>query len=728
MITKLFRFSLLAALLFCSSTISAITLQDAVLSGSRPSSLPEMVNSIDGENYYCVDGNSKINLVSYRTGEVVKTVFDAATSRNCPFKTFEGFYISPDETKILLYVNSTPVYRHSFKAKFYVYEIKRNNMKPLSTTDFQEIPTFSPDGRMVAFVVDNNVWIKKLDFDIEVQVTTDGKKNEIINAVPDWVYQEEFGMLNSFAFNNESTVLCFIKWDESKVPLFKFPLYEGFCNRKSEYRYYPGEFEYKYPVAGETNSTVQVLSYDIDNRKTKVLDIPMDADGYIPAIRFAGATDKLMVTTLNRNQNFLTIHAANPMSTVSKVVYKEQSKSWISIDKFLDNLNCADESFVVWSDRSGFGHIYKYSISGNLLSQITKGDWMVTKYYGYDTATASHYFQCTKDDVTGRSVYRLNAKGVLTKVAAQPGTNSATFSGNMNYFILCHSDYTTPPVYTMWNARTSKKLRTLESNKEYASKYCAPGIPVKEPITIQASGYSLNGYVIKPAGFDPSCRYPVILSQYSGPASQMVLNRWSFDWEQYAALQGYVVVRVDGRGTGGRGKEWESLVYMKLGQLEAADQVLVADYMAKQSYVDSSRIGIWGWSYGGYSVLMAMSRADSKFAAGVSIAPVTDWRFYDTIYTERYMRTPQQNYTGYDAASAINAIPNLKGRLLIMAGTADDNVHLTNTINYVSELLSQNKFCDMLLYPNMDHSIKTCDARFVLYSKVFDFFDNNLKK
>lgn len=724
--SNIIREALLLFATMLSVSASALSLQDAVLSQKTPASIPAMVNSIDGENFYQADGNSKINLVSYKTGAVVKTVFDAATSRNCPFKEFDGFVISPDETKILLYVDSRPIYRHSFKAKYYVFEIKRNNMKPLSKTDYQEIPTFSPDGRMVAYVVDNNVWLNKLDFDIEIAVTTDGKKDNIINGVPDWVYQEEFGMLNSLNFNEESTVLCFLKWDESDVRSFSFPLYEGFCDRKKDFSIYPGEFVYKYPVAGERNSTVKVVSYDVDTRKSKEINIPMTENGYIPDIRFAGKSDKLMVMTLNREQNELNIFNANPFSTVSKNVYKEQSKSWISIGMVLDNIRYSDDSFVIWSDKSGWGHLYKYSVSGNLLRQLTKGDWSVTAYYGYDAVANAYYFQTTQDGAVNRTVSKLDAKGLITKITTGQGTNSAIFSGNMNYYILRYSNFTTPDSYTMWTTK-GKKLRDLELNGEYARKYCADGIPQKEAITIPVGDYSLNGYIIKPLGFSASKRYPVILSQYSGPSSQMVLNKWNFDWEQYAAMQGYVIVCVDGRGTFGRGKDWESKVYMNLGRLEAEDQIATARYMARQPYVDADKIGIYGWSYGGYETLMAMSQHDSPFAAGVAIAPVTDWRFYDSIYTERYMRTPQQNGAGYDSSSAINAIPQLKGRLLIMAGTADDNVHLTNTLQYVSEMHSHNKICDMMLYPNMDHSIRTCEARFVLYRKVLDFFDNNLK-
>lgn len=717
--------SAVAALALFANSAHALQISDFTLSGSRPERPQKMVSAADGTFYYQMTDNSKIEKIDYKTGKSLGAVFDSSTARNCSIKSWDGFIMSEDESKILLYTNVESIYRYSFKAEYYVFEVKRNNMKPLTAKGQVEIATFSPDARMVGFVYENNIYLKKLDYDTEVAVTTDGKIGEIINGVPDWVYQEEFGMLNSLAFSSDNTTLSYLKWNERDVPTYTFPIYEGVCNRHKEYSKYPGEFSYKYPVAGEANSIVTVNNYDVETRKTKQIKLP-DNVYYIANIKYAPSPDRLMVMTLNRDQNSLQLFAVNPKSTVSKLVYTDNSDSWINVESVISMTRYYDNYFIIASERSGFNHLYKYANSGSLIGQITKGDWQVTQYYGHDAITNTYYFQTTQDGPLNRTVSSLNAKGIMTKLSKETGWNQATFNSTFTYYLLDHSELNKPNQYTFYNAK-GIKLRTILDNKEYADKYCSPEVPKREFFTCMSDGNQLNGYMIKPVDFNSSKKYPVILSQYSGPSSQMVKNQWKLDWEQYAAMNGYIVVCVDGRGTGFRGKAWESVVYMQLGKYESIDQIAVAKYMASQSYVDSSKIGIYGWSFGGYETLMAMSQKNSPFAAGVAVAPVTDWRFYDTIYTERFMRTPQQNEDGYNCSSAINAIPNLKGRLLIMAGTADDNVHISNTYQYCSELTAQHKICDMMVYPNMNHSINGCDVRSILYKRILDHFDTYLK-
>ena len=725
MIINLTKKLIISILLFTAFNASAFQLYDAVLY-NKPIGIGQMTSSSDGKSYYKFNKeHSAIEKYSYATGELIETYFDSETARNCDIKEWDGFQMSEDDSKVLLYTNSKSIYRHSFKADYYIYEKRHNKLMKISTEGNEEIATMSPDARQVAYVKDNNVYIYKVDYGSTVAVTKNGERNKIINAVPDWVYQEEFGIINSFAWSPDNLTLSFIQWDESNVPMYKMSMYQGACNPQSEYALYPGFFEYKYPVAGENNSIVKVISYDVETRKLIDMKIPLDFDGYIPNIRYGKTPDRLMVTTLNRNQNDLKIYAVNPRSTVSKLIYAETSDSWIDID-LSNKAVFMENSFTILSDKSGYTHLYLYSNSGSLIKQITNGEWNVTDYYGYDPLKKIYYVQTTQRGPLNRSFSKIDSKGIITELNKTDGTYNISFSKNYSYYVQNFSDKDTPNQYTLWNALKGQKVRDLELNTDYAQKY-VNAVPKKEFFTMTSDGYKLNGYMIKPIDFNPNKKYPVIMSQYSGPGSQQVLNKWTLDWENYFATQGYIIACVDGRGTGGRGKKFESLVYMNLGYYESIDQLAAAEYMASQSYVDSSKIGIWGWSYGGYEVLMSMSQPKSKYTAGVAIAPVTDWRFYDTIYAERYMRTPNENEEGYKNSAPINKVANQKGELLIMYGTADDNVHPANSLEYVAELTSRNKICDMMVYTNMNHSINGCDVRLPLYKKVLKFFNSNLK-
>lgn len=716
------------SLLVKAESNSDLTLKQATLQIDRVKSPGNWVPSIDGVSYYKMEGGSKINKIDYRTGKVLETIFDASTARNCNVKKFDGFEMSDDEKVILLYTNKKSIYRRSFEAEYYTIEIKRNLLKPLTDKGAVRGAKFSHDARMVAFVYENDIYLKKLDYDSEVRVTNDGKVGEIINGVSDWVYEEEFYITNSMTFSPDDTVLSFIKWNEKNVGEYSLPLYEGVCPAYSEFSKYPGAFTYKYPVAGTDNSIVNVYSYDVETRKTKQMQLPENTY-YIPDIRFSKSSDRLMVITLNRNQNELRIFAVNPKSTVAKQVYTETSESWIDINAFTANIKYYENSFVLLSSKSGYAHLYKYNNSGNLIRQITKGDWNVTDYYGYNPTTDTYYFQSTEEGPLNRTVSKIkfNAKGVATttRISKSLGWNSALFNTNFTYSLMSFSDAKTPNQYTLYSG--DKKVRDIELNESYAKVYASSNIPQKEFFKCEVDGNILNGYMIKPVNFDANRKYPVIMCQYSGPGSQSVKNSWSLSWEQYVANEGFIVVCVDGRGTGARDKAWESCVYMNLGQYESIDQVGASKYIASLPYVDASKIGIYGWSYGGYETIMAMSQKNSIFAAGVAIAPVTDWRFYDTIYAERYMRTPQQNEAGYNSSSAIKSIADFKGRLLIISGTLDDNVHIANTFQYTAELTNQNKICDMMIYTNKNHSIYGCETRYALYLKVIDFFKSQFK-
>ena len=688
-----------------------------------PSSPVEYVYMPDGLTYLTLNNNGK-SIVKYdiKTGKEIETVIDVAKTRGAKIDAIEGFELSQDGSKLLVYTDKQMIYRRSFKASYYVYEIKRNMLVALSENfTHQQAPVFSPDARVVAFVVDNNIYLKKLDYNTEIAVTTDGKINEVINGVPDWVYEEEFTTNNSMTWSPDNMTLCFIKYNEKSVKDYTMQLYKGSCNPKRQYEFYPGEFKYKYPVAGEVNSVVSVHSYDVETRKIKKVALPDDRIEYIPRIAYGHDATRLIVTTLNREQNRMEIYAVNPKSTVVKSIYVEESDSWIAPETY-ETIKYYPDYFILNSDKDGYSHIYQYSYSGNLMRKVTSGQYEVTDFYGFDNL-GNAYFQSTITGELNRVVSKLDRKGNIVHLSDEQGTASAVFSPAMNYAMLNYSNITTPPVYKIIDIK-GKEIRVLEDNASYAATY--KSVPQKEFFKVKSNGIELNGVMLKPADFDTSKKYPVIMTQYSGPGSQQVRNRWQMDWEYYAVTQGFIVVCVDGRGTGFRGNEFERVVYKQLGYYETIDQLAAAKHVSSLSYVDSKRIGICGWSYGGYETLMAISHNQSPFAAAVAIAPVTDWRYYDTIYAERYMLTPQSNEEGYNAGSPIKLAKNVSCPLLLMSGTADDNVHFQNTIEYVSQLQSNGILCDMLIFPNMNHSINHCNARSLVYAKMIDYFKRNM--
>ena len=693
-----------------------------VYPANRPASVD--VNFMpDGLSYLAIgaDGRSIVRHDT-KTGNVVETVLDVTHTRDNSIDYVGGFSISPDGSKLLVYTTRTPIYRNSYKADFHVFEIKRNILKPLSTEHpMQQAPVFSPDGRMVAFVADNNIYIKKLDYNTEVAVTTDGEINKVINGVPDWTYEEEFATNCSMAWSPDNTTLCYLKYNETDVPVYTLTLYEGTCNPMPQYAAYPGAQSFKYPVAGKPNSMVTLHSYDVENRKIKNIPLADSRIEYIPRIAYGGDASQLAVTTLNRDQNRMEMYVVNPKSTVVRSVFVEESKTWIAPHTY-EKTVYTPTGFTVMSDRSGFTHLYRYSYAGELVKQITSGDYDVTDYYG-TAADGTVYFQSTISGPINRVVCALDAKGRMTRLTPDDGSASMAPAPTLNYYVLNTNSVTVPPVYTLYSGN-GKKLRVMEDNAAYAAKYA--GVPQKEFFTFTNDGTTLNGYMLKPAGFSASRKYPVIMYQYSGPGSQEVLNRWRMDWDYYFAKEGYVVICVDGRGTGGRGRAFMDVVYKRLGYYETLDQIAAARYAASLPFVDPARIGICGWSYGGYETLMAVSHKQAPYAAAVAIAPVTDWRYYDTVYAERYMLTPQQNPEGYDDGSPIELAGNLKCRLLLMSGTADDNVHPCNTMQYVSTLQSLGLMCDMWLFPNMNHSINGCNARTMVYAKMLDYFNRNL--
>ena len=704
---------------------SALELSDFVLS-YRPYGIAATQKALNGEYYYqkSTDG-SKIFRIAYKNEANETTIFNSEELKGCKITDWDGYEMSNDETKILLHTDTKMIYRYSYIADYYVYDVKSQRITKLTDEGGEEIATLSPDNQKVAFVKNNNVYIKNLADGSITTVTTDGEKNKIINGVPDWVYQEEFGILNSLKWSPSSNTLAFIRFDESQVPMYSMTMYEGDCHPNKDYSLYPGSYDYKYPVAGEKNSVVSVMAYDLATSRLQKMNLPITDNDYVPHIDYGTQDDRLMVSTLNRTQNDLHIYAVNPATAQATEVYAEQSTSWID-SKSANDVMYYDTFFVMPSEKSGYMHLYQYAYDGKLIKQLTSGNENVTEFYGYDKARKQFFYQRTNGPLN-RMVESVDAAGKVTALTDGDGTYSAKFNSNFKYYIRTFSSQRIPNQYAIYNVN-GKKVRDLELNREFAEKYTAPTVPQREFITVESDGYKLNGYIIKPVDFDPNKKYPVIMQQYSGPGSQQVLNKWSLDWQEYFATQGFIIACVDGRGTGGREKAFQSVVYQKLGKYESIDQIAAAKYMASLPYVDAEHIGIWGWSYGGYEALMAMSTPGSDYAAGVAIAPVTSWKFYDTIYAERYMRTPQENPDGYRDGAPLENTDKLKGKLLIMWGSADDNVHVINSMQYISKLHGQGNQFDMMIYTNMNHSINGCSVRLPLYQRVLNFFKANLQQ
>ena len=689
---------------------------------------------LDGEHYTQISSDHKrIVKYSFKTGKEVEAIFDVTKARDCNFKTFDDYILSPDEKLILIQTETKPIYRHSFTAVYYIYNVKNNTLEPLSNNGPQQVPLFSPDGNQIAFVRNNNIFLVKLLFgNSESQVTKDGEYNKVLNGIPDWVYEEEFSFNRAFDFSADSKMIAYIRFDESQVPMFSFPWYKGMAPAKEDYATYPGKYEYKYPKAGETNSTVTVHTYDIKSHVTRQMDLPLDKDGYIPRIKFTSDPEKLAIMTLNRHQNRFDLYLANPRSATCKVAIRDEAEQYIKEQEY-GSIAFYPNHIVLMSERDGYNHLYLYTIAGNLVRQITKGNFEVTDFLGYDEANGTTYYASNEGSPLRTAIYKIDSKGKKTKLSTKEGTNNALFSKNFAYFINTYSSKDTPTEITL-NDSKGRELVTLLDNKQLKSQLTHLNMPTKEFFTFKTSqGVELNGWMMKPANFDPNKKYPVIMHQYSGPGSQQVLDKWGIGsfgdggmFEAYMCDKGYIMVCVDGRGTGGRGAAFEKCTYLFLGVKESEDQVETARYLGTLPYVDGSRIGIWGWSFGGYNTLMSMSDGSGAFKAGVAIAAPSDWRFYDTVYTERFMRTPKENGDGYNAGSAISRASKLQGKLLLIHGTADDNVHYQNAAEYSEALVQANKQFDMQVYTNRNHSIFGGNTRNHLMNRVANFFLENL--
>lgn len=731
---RFFTLLLLAIFVTGIQAQQKVTLRDIAQGTYRAQGISGLKPMLDGEHYTQISSDHKrIVKYSFKTGEEVGTLFDVTTARDCDLKSFDDYILSPDEKLILIQTETKPIYRHSFTAVYYIYNVKNNKMEPLSNNGPQQVPLFSPDGNQIAFVRNNNIYLVKLLFgNSESQVTKDGEYNHVLNGIPDWVYEEEFSFNRAFDFSADSKMIAYVRFDESAVPMFSFPWYKGLAPEKTSYATYPGAYEYKYPKAGEVNSKVSVHTYDIKSHVTRKMDLQIDSDGYIPRIKFTSDPEKLAIMTLNRHQNRLDLYMANPRSGLCKVAIRDEAEQYIKESAY-SNIKFYPEHIVMMSEKDGYNHLYLYTIAGNLVKQITKGQFEVTSFLGWDQKANVFYYASNEGSPLRTAIYKIDGKGKKTKLSTRTGSNSAIFSTNQKYYINTFSDISTPTLITL-NDNRGKELTTLLDNSKLKAQTAQLNMPQKEFFTFRtSSGVELNGWMMKPANFNANKKYPVILHQYSGPGSQQVIDRWgigSFSdgglFEAYMCDKGYIMVCVDGRGTGGRGAAFEKCTYLQLGVKEAEDQVETARYLGTLPYIDGKRIGIWGWSFGGYNTLMSMSDGSGAFKAGVAIAAPSDWRFYDTVYTERFMRTPKENAEGYDAGSAIKRAPQLKGSLLLIHGTADDNVHYQNCAEYSEALVQAGIQFDMQVYTNRNHGIFGGKTREHLMNRVANFFIQNL--
>lgn len=726
------KFLFLAVFISFVSAVNSFAKQDLTIEDINkglyaPKGIRNITPMNDGEHYTQLSSDkTKILKFSYKTGKEVATIFDVKTARDCNLESIQGYIFSPDEKKILLQTQTTPIYRNSYTAVYYLYDAVNNKMKDFPNEPIR-IPTFSPDGNLLAYVKDNNIYLIKFLYGNAIsQVTKDGEYNKIINGTPDWVYEEEFAYNSALTFSPDNKMIAYVKWDESEVPEFSFPVYKGLAPENEQYTEYPGEYSYKYPIAGQVNSKVTVNTFDIFSKVTRTMELPIDKDGYIPRIKFTQDADKLAIMTLNRHQNKLDVYYANPRSGVCKLVLRDENPYYIKESAY-SNIMFYDNNIALISERDGFAHLYWYTIGGNLIKQVTKGNYEVTNFFGWDEKDNTFYYASNEGNPTTNSIWKIDSKGKKTRLSSDvEGYNVATFSKTLKYYINAFSNVTTPTVYTI-NDNKGKKLATLMDNKELKERIANTTLPQKEFFSFTTpENVSLNGWMIKPVNFDANKKYPVLMFQYSGPGSQQVVNRWGISWENYLATQGYLIVCVDGRGTGGRGQEFEKCTYMNIGVKEADDQVYTAKHLGTLPYVDKDRIAIWGWSFGGYMTLMSMSQGSNVFKAGIAVAAPTDWRYYDSVYTERFMRTPQENKDGYDKSSAMTRAGKMHGKLLLVHGTADDNVHLRNLAEYTEVLVQKGIDFDMMVYTNRNHSIFGGNTRNHLYNKLTNYLKENL--
>lgn len=692
------------------------------------------MNPMKDGNTYATLEKGMLNIYNYKTGKKVKTLFDMRdlilSGDTVATPLYSTYTLSDDESKVLFMNNYNPIYRHSYTASFYVYDINGKELTPLSENGDQRLATFSPDATKVAFMRDNNMFIKDLVTDEEIQFTYDGKWNYIINGAPDWVYEEEFGFAQGFFWSPDSKKIAFYKFDESNVKEYNMQMFSGL---------YPEDYKFKYPKAGEDNSVVEIYVYDLESGETTKMDTGVETDVYFPRIKWTQDPNVLAIQRLNRHQNHLELLAADATTGETTVFYDETNPYYIDVT---DNWTFLEDGnrFIMTSEKDGYNHIYLYLMDGTLVKQLTDGDWEVTNVYGFDGKEV--YFQAAINSSIERQIYAVNLKGEMRTIINKVGTNNARFSSNFKYLININSSVEQPHQYVLFDNK-GKQVRVLEDNKEFAERMKNYNFGKKELIKITDPAFVLpdgtqlemEAWRILPPDFDPNMKYPVLIYVYGGPGHQTVNNAWNSDdfaWMQLLAQNGIISVSINNRGGGARGEVFKKMTYQQLGKYETEDMITLAKYMAKQPYVNPEKIAIYGWSYGGFMATSGITKGADCISTAVAVAPVTNWRYYDNIYTERFMRTPQENPSGYDDNSPINFVDQIKGNYLLCHGSGDDNVHFQNAMELIKALISEGVQFDLMVYPNKNHSIygtyepEGMEVRMHLFEKINDFLFENL--
>jgi dipeptidyl-peptidase-4 len=686
----------------------------------------------DGKTYASFE-RGELNIYNYKTGKLEKTLFGIADlvmeGEDLPI-AFSDYELSANEDKMLVATDIESIYRHSYHATYYVYDFKTKALQPLSDNGKQRLATFSPDASKVAFMRDNNLFIKDLETGEEKQFTKDGLYNHIINGAPDWVYEEEFSFSQGFYWSPDSKKIAFMKFDESNVREFQMEEFEGL---------YPDWYSFKYPKAGEDNSIVEIYVYDLESGKTVKMDTGKETDIYLPRIAWTKDANVLAIQRLNRHQNHLEILAADATSGKSRVFYDETNDYYIDITDdwhFLED----GKRLLMTSERSGYNHIYLCNLDGTQAKQLTSGAWDVTSVYGFDGKEV--YFQAAKNTPVDRQIYAVNLKGQMREVIGREGTNSATFSNDFSYLININSTISQPRQFELYTNK-GKLVRVLEDNHEFAERIKDYNLGEKKLMKISDPAFVLpdgtqvdiDAWQILPPDFDPAKKYPVLIYVYGGPGHQTVNNAWAdsdFWWLQLLAQHGIISVSINNRGSGAQGEVFKKMTYLQLGKYETEDMITLAKYMAKQPYVDGSRIGIYGWSYGGFMAANGITKGADVISTAVSVAPVTNWRYYDNVYTERFMRTPQENPDGYDLNSPVHNTELIKGNYLLCHGSGDDNVHYQNAMELIKAMISNGKQFDLMIYPNKNHGIYggyeygMGECRMHLFNKIDNFLFEHL--
>ena len=714
-------FLLLVATVFGQQKISVENIFNGVFRAKGMDELQSLKNT-DQYTVLNVDQGSRgmqIDLYDFATLKKVSNLID---TKNHPSLAdgIDSYTFDASEKKILIACHSNKIFRHSFTADYFLYDITSKSLTKLFDFQIQE-PTFSPDGTKIAYARENNLYVYDVASKKSTAVTTDGKKNAVINGITDWVYEEEFAFVRAFDWSKDSKKLAYIRFDESAVPEFSMSMFHKDL--------YPTIETFKYPKAGEKNSEVSLHIYDAASNATKKVQLGNYNDFYIARLQWTNDANILSAQVLNRHQDNLDLLFVDGTTATAKVVLNEKDKAYVDVT---DNLTfLKDNSFIWTSEKDGFNHIYLYDKTGKLKNQVTKGNWEVTSYYGFDEKTKTIFYQSTENGSINRDLYRIGLDGKnKVRLTSKVGTSAATFSPNFQYFITTFSSNLQPTTYTLNEAKTGKEIQVIENNQALADKLKAYNLPAKEFLVLKtAKGNELNAWILKPKDFDPSKKYPVFMYQYSGPGSQQVNNDWNNSddyWFLSLTQQGYIVACVDGRGTGFKGADFKKVTQKELGKYEVEDQIDAAKVIGAYPYVDASRIGIFGWSYGGFMASNCIFQGNDVFKMAIAVAPVTNWRFYDSVYTERYMQTPQENASGYDQNSPINHVSKLKGKFLLIHGSGDDNVHVQNSMQMMEALIQANKQFDSQIYPDKNHGIYGGATRIQLYNKMTNFIKENL--